>query len=88
MVPNGDLAHVLLFGTFAGFALLGMRLVGRRHRRATGEAAWEALDATVRAAPPRPASWHAAAIRLLAAAAPYAALIALHPIVIGVSPLP
>jgi uncharacterized membrane protein len=33
VVPNGDLAHVILFGTFAAFALLGGRLVDRRKRR-------------------------------------------------------
>ncbi len=29
ILPNGDLAHVILFGTFAGFAMLGGRLVDR-----------------------------------------------------------
>ena len=38
LVPNGDLAHVILFGTFAGFALLGQRLIDRRKRREMGKA--------------------------------------------------
>ncbi|WP_281827145.1 NnrU family protein [Jannaschia rubra] len=88
LVPNGDLAHVLLFGSFAGFALLGIRIVDRRRRRIMGPEVWDGLAAEVRAHPPRPASWGGAAVRLGAAAALYLVLIALHPAVIGVSPLP
>lgn len=36
VVPNDDLAHVILFGTFAGFAMLGRRLIDRRKRREMG----------------------------------------------------
>lgn len=36
VVPNGDLAHVILFGNFAAFALLGQRLVDRRRQRDMG----------------------------------------------------
>ncbi|WP_299655772.1 NnrU family protein [uncultured Jannaschia sp.] len=90
MVPNGDLAHVLLFGTFAGFALLGMRIVDRRRQRVMGAARWTALRRAVAAGPrlPRLASLSGATPRLALAAALYAALLALHPVVIGVSPLP
>ena len=86
LVANGDLAHALLFGTFAGFAFLGMRLVDRRRRREMG-ADWARLDAARRRAGPRPASWTGAVLRLALGAGLYAGLIALHPLLIGVSPL-
>jgi uncharacterized membrane protein len=84
-VPNGDLAHVILFGTFAGFALMGGRLVDRRKRREMG-AEWSRLDAARKGAP-RPASWTLAALRLGAGAALYVALIWAHPYLFGVTPL-
>ncbi len=37
---NGDLAHVILFGIFAGFSGLGMRIVETRRRRDMGEDVW------------------------------------------------
>ncbi|WP_203228006.1 NnrU family protein [Roseovarius dicentrarchi] len=87
LVPNGDLAHVILFGVFAFFALMGMRLVDRRKRRELGAAKWQAL--TTQIAPvPRPVSWTGAALRLGIAVLLYAALLGLHPVVLGVSPLP
>ena len=50
VVPNGDLAHVILFGTFAGFALLGGHLIDRRKSREMG-AEWQRLRAAVTSAP-------------------------------------
>ncbi|WBU58745.1 NnrU family protein [Paracoccus sediminicola] len=90
MVPNGDLAHVLLFGIFAGFAALGMRIVDRRKRRLLGGARWKAMWQAVTSSPviPQPVSVAGMATRALAAIAAYVALLALHPLVIGVSPLP
>lgn len=87
--PNGDLAHVVLFGLFAGFALLGMRIVDRRKRRLMGTQEWQALVQAVRRGPviPRPVSWPAAALRLGLAALLYAGLLAAHPWLFGVSPL-
>jgi uncharacterized membrane protein len=89
IVPNGDLAHVILFGTFAVFALLGRRLVDRRKRREMGED-WARLDAARRAAPllPPPASWPGAVLRLGLGVALYLGLLGLHPWLFGVSPLP
>ncbi|RVT81893.1 NnrU family protein [Rhodobacteraceae bacterium CCMM004] len=89
LVPNGDLAHVLLFGTFAVFAALGGRLVDRRKRREMG-ADWARLRDATAAAPvlPPPVSWGAAAVRLAAGVALYAALIAVHPVLFGVDPMP
>jgi len=88
VVPNGDLAHVVLFGTFAAFAGLGGRLIDRRKRREMG-GDWDRLRAAVAATPMRIAAPHpAAALRLSAGILLYAALIWLHPLLFGVSPLP
>ena len=88
VVPNGDLAHVILFGTFAGFAILGGRLVDRRKRRELG-LEWQHLRATVARAPLM--SWSVSrglTLRLLAGVALYATLLWAHPLLFGVSPLP
>jgi uncharacterized membrane protein len=45
LLPNGDLAHVLLFGPFLLLALAGMPMVERRRRRALGDAEWSRLTA-------------------------------------------
>lgn len=89
LLANGDLAHVILFGMFAGFAAAGMAIIDRRKRRVLGEAAWQALARNtsrisiaglgqVRIRP-----WQG-----VAAVLGYGALIWLHPMIIGVSPLP
>jgi uncharacterized membrane protein len=87
-VPNGDLAHLILFGTFAIFAVLGTRLVDRRRQREMGKS-WPELHDTVARTPIWPPSLTGGdASRLVAGLVLYAALIWLHPAVIGVSPLP
>ena len=94
-VANGDLAHVSLFGAFAGFALLGMGIIDRRKRRLIGEDEWGRLAA-------RTSAWPFAALvegrwrpsappglgRLGAGLLLWLALLALHAPVVGVSPLP
>ena len=45
LLPNGDLAHVLLFAPMLVFSLAGMGLVERRRRRAMGAAEWQRLTA-------------------------------------------
>lgn len=89
LVPNGDLAHVLVFGSFAAFAFLGMRLVDRRKRREMGPEHWRALFDRVQKGPliPRPASWPGCAARLVMAMGLYGLLLFLHPVLFGVSPL-
>lgn len=87
VVPNGDLAHVALFGTFAGFALLGGRLVDRRKRREMG-ADWDQLRAKVATAPLVQGVSVETGLRLVAGLALYGLLVWLHPVLIGVSPLP
>ena len=83
VVPNGDLAHVILFGTFSGFALFGQRLIDRRKRHQMGKD-WDALAAKVKGAAPLPLPLP----RLVTGLALYLLLIAAHPILFGVSPLP
>lgn len=88
VVPNGDLAHVILFGTFAAFAGLGGRLIDRRKRREMG-GDWDRLRDAARAAPTVSESISlATAMRLAAGIALYVGLIGLHPYLFGVSPLP
>ncbi len=88
--PNGDLAHVLMFGMFAGFALLGMGIIDRRKRRLLGEARWSALRDAVAAGPllPRPESWSTTALRAAVGIGAFVLLLMLHPVAFGVSPLP
>lgn len=45
LLPNGDLAHVLLFGPFLIMALVGMPMVERRRRHEIGQAEWQRLAA-------------------------------------------
>jgi uncharacterized membrane protein len=83
IVPNGDLAHVILFGTFAGFAILGQHLIDRRKRREMGPD-WDRLRERVRVSTARPLPLS----RLAAGLALYLVLIAAHPLLFGISPLP
>lgn len=94
LLVNGDLAHVILFGAFAGFCIAGMPMLDARKRRELGPD-WGRASARTSALPfaalisgrwrpvrgPSP-------VRLLIAVAVWAALLAAHPHVIGVSPLP
>ncbi|MAU44069.1 MAG: NnrU family protein [Yangia sp.] len=88
VVPNGDLAHVILFGTFAAFALLGGRLIDRRKRREMGPE-WQRMRDRVADAPLVSASPSGGTLlRLAAGIALYGALLWAHPFLLGVSPLP
>lgn len=89
MIPNGDLAHFLLFGSFAAFAALGGWIVDRRKKSELG-ADWARLISAVHTAPVviwprRPIEW---ALRAIAGIVLYALLLWLHPIVIGINPVP
>lgn len=96
IVPNGDLAHVVVFGLFALLAFGGMLILDRRARRRLGAGEWQALAAATslvpfaallrRRAPFRP-RW-VDLLRLAGAAALYATLLHGHEMVIGVSPFP
>ena len=96
VVPNGDLAHILLFGLFGVFSLLGMLAIDARNRRVLGTAEWRHLShntsliplATLAAGGWRPSFEKINWLRLAAAIGLYVGLLALHRPVIGVSPLP
>ena len=79
VAPNGDLAHVLMFGGFAGFALLGMAMIDRRKRREMGADVWRGL------LPVRTLRGSGSLPRVLAAGLALTGLIALHPRVIGMA---
>jgi len=95
VVPNGDLAHVILFGGFAVVSAAGMAVLDQRLRRRLGRDEWTRLAA-------RTSLWPAAALidgrwrpawalrpwRVAAGVLAWAALLGLHPWAIGVSPLP
>lgn len=86
ILPNGDLSHVILFGTFAGFAMLGGRLVDRRRQREMGQR-WHDLRAALSECPASLSLTTDTLLRLAAGLMLYAGLIWLHPLVIGVDPL-
>ncbi len=90
LLPNGDLAHVILFGVFTGFALFGRKVIDQRMRRTQGESEWLDMLSVVNAAPLfyRPRSVAKLAARLAGGFAGYLALIGAHPVFLGVSPLP
>ena len=88
IVPNGDLAHVILFGTFAAFAILGGRLIDQRKRREMG-AEWQRLRAAVERAPLLTLrASKGTLVRLVAGSVLYATLLWVHPVLFGVSPHP
>lgn len=84
MVPNGDLAHVLMFGAFALFALLGIVMIDRRRKRIMGDE-WLRLRART-ARYPRPCFTANAMTRTALAALIYALLVWAHPFLFGVYP--
>jgi len=96
MVPNGDLAHVGLFGFFTLIALAGMVVIDRRKRRQLGGETWNALAARTSFWPFaasmtgrfKPQSWRISLLRFAIGLTAWLVLLLLHPMVIGVSPLP
>jgi len=96
IVPNGELATVLLFLPLAAFSLYGMRLIDRRRRAALGKAQWQAMAAGTSLLPGaallagrwRPNLRRVPWWRLLLGLAAYGLLLLAHPWVIGVPALP
>ena len=96
LAPNGDLAHVLLFGGFALMALAAMPASDARARNSLSPedtTAYIAATSTLSLAPLlRPGWWRDAvrprARRLIWALLIWAAVLVLHPWLIGASPLP
>lgn len=88
LLPNGNLAHGLVFGTFAAFALLGSRLIDQRKRREMGDD-WQRLAIQVQGSAliPKPSSHGTLIVRLALGTGLFVGLIWLHPWILGVSPL-
>ena len=74
---------MILFVVFAGFALLGMRIIDRRQKRILGADRWAALSNTRREI----VVTRGGVIRVAIAIGVYALLLALHGPIIGVEPL-
>lgn len=96
IVPNGELATLLLFLPLAAFSLYGMGLLDRRRRKVLGDARWHALAANTSRLPGaallagrwRPRWQRLPWARLLLGVAAYGLLLIAHPWVIGVPALP
>jgi uncharacterized membrane protein len=95
LLANGDLAHGLMFGSFALFSVLGMGLAERRRARSMGAADWRRLTAHTGLVPFTAlltGRWRPAAMpplgRSLLWLAAWSGLWLLHAPVIGVSPAP
>lgn len=84
LLPNGDLAHVIMFGCFALFSILGTKLIDRRKRRQLGHDEWTRLSQTHREIAPSLNG----ILRLCSGLVLYALIIWAHEPVIGISPLP
>lgn len=96
LVPNGTVAHVLLFGLFAVFAVLGMVMLDRRRQREWGRTRFGARARNTSLWPgeawlrgrAEPSSDTLPPRRLALAAAIYFGLLLLHPLLFDVSPTP
>jgi uncharacterized membrane protein len=95
LLANGDLAHGLLFGSFALFSLVGMVLVERRRARNMGQADWSPLTAHTSLVPFAAllsGRWHPHVLPSVRRAClwlvAWAGLWLLHAPVIGVTPAP
>jgi len=88
-LANGDLAHAIMFGIFAAFAVLGGWLVDCRKRREMG-AEWKRLRTALReGARPTPLRLLRQMPRRAAAGlAVYLALVFSHPLLFGANPIP
>lgn len=95
LLANGDLAHVLLFGSFTAFAVFGMVAIDRRNQRVMGPDGWQNAARNTSVYPfaaliegrwhPRgiPSLWRAGLVIVV-----WAGLFHLHAPVIGVLPNP
>lgn len=83
LVPNGNLAHVIVFGLFAGFSLLGMKIIDRRSKRILGVDNWQRLSNTRR----RLTITRSGITRMIIGGLIYLTLLYSHEWVIGVTPL-
>lgn len=85
LIVNGDLAHTVMFGSFAVFALFGMRIIDRRRQREMGKEKWRQTVAQIHAA--KVSLPRSAALRLAGTIAAVLVLLLLHPWFAGVGVL-
>jgi len=86
LLANGDLAHVILFGLFGGFAVMGMIIIDRRKQRQMGQGEWQRLaKGTTRLNLMR---LILSPLTVILAGAVFLILILLHEPVIGFVPFP
>lgn len=96
VLVNGNLVAVVLFGTFFAMSVMGMIMLDRRHRRRMGPQRWRehtqgssALPFTAALAGRVRVDWHGiGAGRIGAGVALFLVLLAAHPYVIGLPPIP
>lgn len=95
LLVNGDLASLILFGTLLALALLGPLSIDGKRRRKLG-AKWDAFAAQTSVVPFGAIAAGRQSLklgeigwwRLLLGVVVWAALVAVHPMLFGVSPLP
>lgn len=93
LTVNGDLAHILLFGSMGAFSLIGVLAMELRTRKRAG-AQWRQVSAGTSLLPfsslmTGQAQWSGLlSWRLLIVPAVWAAIVVLHRPLLGVSPLP
>lgn len=89
VLANGDVAHVLMFGSFAIFAIIGGRLIDRRKRRTMGDD-WTELLANLKTQPvlQLQGSLILPTARTGSGVGLFILLVWLHQLVLGVSPVP
>ncbi len=99
IIPNGNLAHVILFGAFCAFSLFGMWIIDHRKQHQMGLARWNALARATSFWPLQAlfeGRWRPSLSdvgpkmlnKFVVALVVYLALLWLHPWLIGVSPWP
>lgn len=86
LLPNGDLAHVILFGIFAVFAWLGRKIIDRRKQRIMGQDQWATILQSAKSNRWNfgALNWKTGTKRVIYAVITYWVLFKLHPYVIGV----
>ncbi|NDW52405.1 NnrU family protein [Aliiroseovarius sp. PrR006] len=84
LIPNGNLAHVILFGLLASFSFLGKRIIDKRNQRLLGLENWQHLSHTQRDIA---ITW-SGLMRVCIGIAIYLLLLYVHSAIIGVTPLP
>ncbi|WP_009869572.1 NnrU family protein [Paramagnetospirillum magnetotacticum] len=87
ILPNGHLAGLLLFTPLFLLCLMGARILDAKRRRSLGEAHWRAM-ADLAIFEPHALLTELGWKRILGGLALYPVLLWLHPMVIGLSPLP